>query len=161
MLAASGGFDLELPDDPVPGEEHRAMTAARVRTASVPDCPALRLVLIVLVAACAGQPALAQSAAPGGQPIIRHAAGRHPLPRDLKFSHLTTKDGLAQDNVVAILQDRRGFMWFATGGGLNRYDGNSFLVYKNNPTDPGSISHNLHFGWPLDWVYIDSTARMK
>jgi len=63
--------------------------------------------------------------------------------RDLKFAHLTTSDGLAQDNIVAILQDRRGFMWFATGEGLNRYDGNSFVVFKNNPDDPGSLSHNF------------------
>jgi len=56
--------------------------------------------------------------------------------RDLKFAHLTSTDGLAQDNVVAILQDHRGFMWFATGEGLNRYDGNSFVIYKNNPNDP-------------------------
>ena len=118
------------------------MTAARVRTARA-DGPAFRLVLIVLVAACGGQPAPAQTAAPGGQPVIRHAAGGRPLPRDLKFSHLTTKNGLAQDNVVAILQDRRGFMWFGTGEGLNRYDGNSFVVYKNDPKDPGSLSHNF------------------
>jgi hypothetical protein len=35
-----------------------------------------------------------------------HPARGHPLPRDLKFTHLTTKNGLAQDNVMAILQDR-------------------------------------------------------
>ena len=63
--------------------------------------------------------------------------------RDLKFDHLTTRDGLAQDNVVAILQDHQGFMWFATGEGLNRYDGNSFVVYKNNPNDAGTLSHNF------------------
>jgi signal transduction histidine kinase/ligand-binding sensor domain-containing protein len=63
--------------------------------------------------------------------------------RDLKFAHLTTNDGLSQDNIVSILQDHRGFMWFATGEGLNRYDGNSFAVYKNNPNDPGSLSHNF------------------
>ena len=99
--------------------------------------------LIVLVAACGGQPALAQSAASGGQPVIRHAAGGDSLPRDLKFSHLTVKDGLAQNNVVAILQDRQGFMWFGTGEGLNRYDGHSFVVYRNDPKDPGSLSHNF------------------
>ncbi|HYZ85174.1 MAG TPA: two-component regulator propeller domain-containing protein, partial [Bryobacteraceae bacterium] len=47
------------------------------------------------------------------------------------------------DNVVSILQDHRGFMWFGTGDGLNRYDGNSFIVYKNNPKDPGSLSANF------------------
>ena len=63
--------------------------------------------------------------------------------RDLKFIHLTTNDGLSQGYVVAILQDRRGFMWFATRDGLNRYDGNAFVVYKNDPKDSGSLSSNF------------------
>ena len=67
----------------------------------------------------------------------------HALVRDLKFTHLTTNDGLSQGYVVAILQDHRGFMWFATRDGLNRYDGNDFVVYKNNPNDSGSLSSNF------------------
>ena len=63
--------------------------------------------------------------------------------RDLKFNHLTTNDGLSQGYVVSILQDRRGFMWFATRDGLNRYDGNSFVIYKNNPNDPESLSSSF------------------
>jgi hypothetical protein len=31
----------------------------------------------------------------------------------------------------------------ATGEGVNRYDGNSFLVYENDPSDPGTLSHNF------------------
>ena len=62
---------------------------------------------------------------------------------DLKFTHLTTNDGLSQGYVVDILQDRRGFMWFATRDGLNRYDGYSFVVYKHDPKDPGSLSSNF------------------
>ena len=62
---------------------------------------------------------------------------------DLKFAHLTTNDGLSQSNVKAILQDHRGFMWFATQDGLDRYDGNTFVVYKHNPNDPDSLSANL------------------
>ncbi len=119
------------------------MTAARVRTAKVPDGPAFRLVLIVLVAACGGQPALAQTATPGGQPVIRHAAGGHPPPRDLRFRRLTTNDGLSQNNVAAIVQDRRGFMWFGTAEGLNRYDGNSFVVARNGPNDQPGISRSF------------------
>lgn len=61
----------------------------------------------------------------------------------LRFAHLTTNDGLSQSTVKRILQDRRGFMWFATRDGLNRYDGNTFGVYKNNPDDPGSLSANF------------------
>ena len=72
-----------------------------------------------------------------------HAQGGHAWVRDLKFTHLTTNDGLSQGYVVAILQDHRGFMWFATRDGLNRYDGNAFVVYKNNPNDPGSLSSNF------------------
>ena len=71
------------------------------------------------------------------------AQGGHALVNDLKFTHLTTNDGLSQGYVTAILQDRRGFMWFATRDGLNRYDGNTFVVYKNNPNDPGSLSSNF------------------
>ncbi len=70
------------------------------------------------------------------------ATGDHAVVRDLKFTHLTTNDGLAQDKIVTILKDHRGFMWVATGGGLNRYDGNTFVVYKNNPDDPNSLSAN-------------------
>ena len=98
--------------------------------------------LIVLVAACGWQGALAQTVVPDGRRTIEPAQGSHPPP-DLSFRHLTTEHGLSQDHVVAILQDHRGFMWFATGEGLNRYDGNSFLVYKNDPSDPGSLSHNF------------------
>ena len=116
------------------------MTGARVRTAKVPTGPAFRLMLIVLAAICDAQPAPAQTPAPGGQPVIRHAAGGHPLPRDLRFRRLTTNDGLSQNNVAAIVQDRRGFMWFGTAEGLNRYDGNSFVVARNGPNDQPSIS---------------------
>ena len=118
------------------------MTAARIRTARRLNCLAFPIVLIVLAAAGGWQRALAQTVVPGDRRTIEPAQGSHPSP-DLSFRHLTTEDGLSQDHVVAILQDRRGFMWFATGEGLNRYDGNSFLVYKNDPNDPGSLSHNF------------------
>ena len=71
------------------------------------------------------------------------AQGGDALVRDLKFTHLTTSDGLSQAYVTAILQDHRGFMWFATRDGLNRYDGNAFVTYKHNPNDPGSLSSNF------------------
>jgi signal transduction histidine kinase/ligand-binding sensor domain-containing protein len=44
--------------------------------------------------------------------------------------------------VNCILQDSYGFMWFATDDGLNRYDGHDLVVYKNNPADARSLSHN-------------------
>ena len=91
---------------------------------------------------CAIQPSSAPASEPGPAQTF-HALGGDARARDLTFAHLTTADGLSQNTVLDILQDRRGFMWFATGDGLNRYDGNAFVVYKHNPNDPGSISHNF------------------
>ena len=71
-----------------------------------------------------------------------YAQGGDGPPSDLKFTHLTTDDGLSQNSIYTILQDRQGFMWFATQDGLNRYDGNSFVVYKHNPSDPETLSSN-------------------
>ena len=41
-----------------------------------------------------------------------------------------------------MIQDRRGFMWFGTEDGLNRYDGYGFFVIRNDPDNPSSLSHN-------------------
>ncbi|HXJ94458.1 MAG TPA: two-component regulator propeller domain-containing protein [Terriglobia bacterium] len=72
-----------------------------------------------------------------------HAQGGHAGVGDVRFTHVTTSDGLSQSSVTAILQDRRGFMWFGTRDGLNRYDGNDFVVYKNKAETPESLSANL------------------
>src|SRR5689334_8688286 len=81
-----------------------------------------------------------------GRPGDRRASSNGDAPlNDFRFTHLTTSDGLSQSNVKAILQDRRGFMWFATRDGLNRYDGNTFVTYKHNPSDPASLSANFIF----------------
>jgi signal transduction histidine kinase/ligand-binding sensor domain-containing protein/DNA-binding response OmpR family regulator len=58
------------------------------------------------------------------------------------FERVTTKDGLSQSTVNYIIQDRKGFMWFATYGGLNRYDGYTFKVYSNIPGNKNSLSNN-------------------
>lgn len=60
----------------------------------------------------------------------------------VRFEHLTSEDGLSQNAGLDILQDSRGYLWFGTQDGLNRYDGYSFKIYKHDPEDPTSISHN-------------------
>lgn len=50
----------------------------------------------------------------------------------LKFEKLSVEHGLSQSNVNTILQDSKGFLWFGTDEGLNKYDGYSFAIYKNN-----------------------------
>jgi len=62
--------------------------------------------------------------------------------QNVQFKHLTTNDGLSQSWVHTVIQDKYGFMWMGTEDGLNRYDGHSFRIYKNNFRDPYSISNN-------------------
>jgi hypothetical protein len=59
---------------------------------------------------------------------------------DIHFSRLSRTKGISQTRVVAIAQDERGFMWFATQYGLNRYDGYSLRQFKHVDADPGSVS---------------------
>ncbi|MFO7447133.1 MAG: two-component regulator propeller domain-containing protein, partial [Ignavibacteriaceae bacterium] len=54
--------------------------------------------------------------------------------------YYTSLQGLSQHYIFAVLQDYKGFMWFGTKDGLNRFDGYSFKVYRNNPLDSASIS---------------------
>lgn len=56
------------------------------------------------------------------------------------FRHITEADGLAGHPVTGILQDDRGFMWFATQNGLQKYDGYGFTTYHYDPNDPQSLS---------------------
>lgn len=55
---------------------------------------------------------------------------------DLRFSHLTTKDGLSPGQIGDIVQDNQGFLWFRTSGFLNRYDGYHFKSYTRDAAHP-------------------------
>ena len=69
-------------------------------------------------------------------------ANNHDAGGRIAFDHLNTKDGLSYPGMNDIIQDERGFMWFATSEGLNRYDGLRFKVYKHDRTVPTTISRN-------------------
>jgi hypothetical protein len=66
-----------------------------------------------------------------------------PTPQAARFERLSTEDGLSHSSVTCILQDHRGFMWFGTGDGLNKYDGYTFTVYRHDPEDPGSLRDDV------------------
>ena len=51
--------------------------------------------------------------------------------RDISFEHIDISNGLSQNTVQAIIQDREGFMWFGTKDGLNRFDGRHFKVFRH------------------------------
>ncbi len=72
-----------------------------------------------------------------------------------KFEHISIAQGLSQSTIYCELQDRNGFLWFGTLEGLNKYDGYSFTVYRNNPDDSTSIIDNL-----VNSLYEDNYGRI-
>jgi len=63
--------------------------------------------------------------------------------QQLKFKYLDNENGLSSLYVSAIAQDDKGFMWFGTQDGLNKYDGYQIKVYKSDPDSPdNSLSSN-------------------
>ncbi|GAB3316925.1 two-component regulator propeller domain-containing protein [Larkinella ripae] len=62
-----------------------------------------------------------------------------PARSQVVFRHLTTADGLSQSTVWELVQDRKGFIWMATSDGLNRYDGYTFKVFRNQPGQKNSL----------------------
>ena len=74
---------------------------------------------------------------------------------NIEFDSLSLEDGLSQSIVERIVQDRQGFMWFATEDGLNRFDGYRFTVHRNVPGDPLSLSYN-----ELKALYEDRDGRL-
>lgn len=60
-----------------------------------------------------------------------------------RFRHITNDQGLSNTSINCIYQDSRGFMWFGTRDGLNRYDGVKITVFRNNPAKSNTISDNF------------------
>ena len=71
--------------------------------------------------------------------------------KQLHFDHIGTFQGISQSNILCLLQDSKGIMWFGSREGLNKYDGYKITVYKNNAADSSSISNN----------YINGMANSK
>jgi len=77
------------------------------------------------------------------------------------FSHLDFAGGLANNHVTSIYKDGRGFMWYGTVAGLNRYDGYQFRTYRHDARDPNSIMDNYIeqiFEGPAGKLWVESRA---
>ena len=59
-----------------------------------------------------------------------------------QIEYFTANNGLSQGVITAILQDQKGFMWFSTWNGLDKFDGYSFRNYKAFPGDGCMLTNN-------------------
>ena len=76
-----------------------------------------------------------------------------------QIQHITNSDGLSNNNIFCILQDKHGFMWFLTGDGLNRYDGYGFKIFRNVINDSTSLSDNHISVIDEDFNHHDSAVQ--
>lgn len=76
-------------------------------------------------------------------------------PEDIVFDHITNDQGLSNNSISGIVQDNQGFLWFGTQDGLNRYDGVTFTIYKNDPQNAGSPASNL-----ISTIYKDNKGQI-
>lgn len=61
----------------------------------------------------------------------------------ISFRHYKVENGLSENSVFCCLQDSKGFMWFGTKDGLNRFDGRDFVTFHNIFNDKNSIGNNF------------------
>ena len=105
------------------------------------------LLILALVSCGSGDTLPAKptvDSAPTSPPVTPNRVSPESLPEVcncvLRFDNISIEQGLSQSSVSVILQDSRGFLWFGTQDGLNRYDGYSFKIFKPEPNNPNSIS---------------------
>ena len=72
-------------------------------------------------------------------PVVAESAALSSKYRPIGFEHVDHSDGLSQNSVQAILQDSRGFLWFGTESGLNRYDGYEIRQYRPDRRNPAAL----------------------
>lgn len=80
--------------------------------------------------------AWAMAASPGTAPRWRYMA-------DTVFQQMGTEHGLPHPLVTAMSEDHTGFLWMGTQGGLARWDGYRFQVYKPDQSNPRSLPNNF------------------
>lgn len=58
------------------------------------------------------------------------------------FRHYQVENGLSDNMVTGCVQDKNGYIWIGTRDGLNRFDGYTFKVFRNDPDDAASLGNN-------------------
>lgn len=60
-----------------------------------------------------------------------------------RMDHFTIREGLSQNTVNCVLKDSEGYYWLGTQDGLDRYDGYSIKVFRNDRGDSNTVSDNF------------------
>jgi ligand-binding sensor domain-containing protein/signal transduction histidine kinase len=71
------------------------------------------------------------------------AIANHFYGQSFYFRHYQVENGLSNNAVICSAQDKQGFLWFGTKDGLDRFDGYTFKIFRNDPDDTGSIGSNF------------------
>ena len=61
---------------------------------------------------------------------------------DCVITHYSSEDGLSENTVMDILQDKKGNLWFSTWNGINKFDGYSFHTYKGFLDNEIALTNN-------------------
>jgi signal transduction histidine kinase/ligand-binding sensor domain-containing protein/DNA-binding response OmpR family regulator/HPt (histidine-containing phosphotransfer) domain-containing protein len=62
--------------------------------------------------------------------------------QSLRFEQVGRDQGFQHESVQSMLQDRQGYMWFGTQGGLHRYDGAKVVFFRHDPSRTDSLTDN-------------------
>lgn len=60
----------------------------------------------------------------------------------LRFNHFTVEQGLSQNTILSVVEDKYGFIWLGTWEGVNRFDGYNFKVFRAEEDNPGALTNN-------------------
>lgn len=81
-----------------------------------------------------------------------------------QFSRIDIGQGLSNSQINAILKDRKGFMWFGTMSGLNRFDGYHFTVFRHNFHDSTTMGDDyivrMHEG-PDNTLWVENRSGLN
>ncbi|MCF0069388.1 response regulator [Dyadobacter sp. CY261] len=81
--------------------------------------------------------------------------GAHAQENPFYFRNYQVADGLSGNAVGKMVQDKKGFMWFASRNGLNRFDGHNFRIFQSMAGDSLSIGSNSIFA-----LYEDVSEKL-
>ena len=102
----------------------------------------LRMLASLMLGAVLAVATPGSAAAGGASMAVAMPAGGASMPATPQFRRYGVADGVPSGSIYAVAQDRRGMMWFGADGGLVRFDGVTFKVFRHASGDPLSLPSN-------------------